>query len=86
VRATDGAKNVTGVRARPADTFRTMANPIGAATQVVAVPVAAIKANPIVWLVFFAIVAAVILRYRATISAWLGGAPLIGERTTAFIR
>jgi hypothetical protein len=62
-----------------------MANPLNAATQVVAVPVAAIKANPIVWLIFFAVLAAVILRYRTTISAWLGGAPLVGERTTTFI-
>lgn len=60
-------------------------NPVAAATKVATVPLAAVKANPLIWLVFFAIVAAVILRYRATIAGWLSGAPLIGERTGAFI-
>lgn len=63
-----------------------MSNPVNAATKVVTVPVAAIKANPLVWLVFFAIIAAVVIRYRVTIQAWLGGAPLIGERTAVFMR
>jgi hypothetical protein len=60
-------------------------NPVNAATRVVSVPVAAMKANPLVWLVVFGIVAAVVLRYRTTIAGWLTGAPLIGERTGTFI-
>lgn len=60
-------------------------NPVATATKVVTVPVAAIKSNPLVWLVFFAFIAALVLRYRTTIAGWLTGTPLIGERTDKFI-
>lgn len=60
-------------------------NPAKAATDVVAVPVAAFKANPLIWLVVMAIIAAFVLRYRTTIAGWLTGAPIIGERTGTFI-
>jgi hypothetical protein len=59
--------------------------PIKAATSVVAVPVAAVKANPIVWLVFFAILAAVIIRYRVTLLEWFAKAPG-GDRVVTFAR
>lgn len=60
-------------------------NPVATATKVVTVPVAAVKANPLIWLVVLGIIAAVVLRYRTTIAGWLTGAPLIGERTGTFI-
>jgi len=60
-------------------------NPVASATKVVTVPVAAIKSNPLVWLVVFGITAALVLRYRTTIAGWLTGTPLIGERTGTFI-
>lgn len=58
-------------------------NPVKAATSVVALPVAAVKANPVAWGVFFLIVAVVVIRYRMTIVEWIGKAPG-GERVVAF--
>lgn len=60
-------------------------SPAKAVTSVVTTPVAAIKANPIVWLIFFAILAAVIIRYRETIVSWFARAPVIGDRVVTFI-
>lgn len=59
--------------------------PVKAVTSVVAVPVAAVKANPIVWLIFFAVIAAVVIRYRETILLWFAKAPG-GDRVVTFAR
>jgi hypothetical protein len=64
-----------------------MSDPVKAVTAVVVTPVAAIKKNPIVWLVFFAIVAVVIIRYRETIVSWFSKAPGgVGARVVTFAR
>lgn len=60
-------------------------NPAQAATSVVTIPVAAMKAHPVVWLVFMLIVAAVVIRYRDTILAFFAKAPG-GDRVVAFTR
>ena len=59
--------------------------PVKAVGSVVTVPMAAVKAHPVVWLIFFAILAAVIIRYRVTLLAWAAKAPS-GDKVVAFTR
>ena len=62
-----------------------MPDPVAAAKSVVTVPVAAVKAHPIVWVVVLGALVLVAIRYRATIVGWLTKAPG-GARVTTFTR
>lgn len=63
-----------------------MPNPVAAATSVATVPVAAIKAHPVVWLVALTLVAVVAIRYRTTIIGWFSKVPVAGGRVQTFAR
>lgn len=63
-----------------------MANPVAAATSVVTTPVAAIKAHPVVWIVALAIIAIVVIRYRAAILGLFSKVPVAGGKVVTFAR
>ncbi len=63
-----------------------MSNPVAAVTSVATVPVAAIKAHPVVWVVALAIVAIVAIRYRVTVINWFSKVPVAGTRVQTFAR
>lgn len=63
-----------------------MPDAASAVKSVVTTPIAAVKRNPVVWVVVFVVVAVVVIRYRETILGWLGKTPVVGARVLTFAR